>query len=73
MGKPAARSRAARRRPRRDPPPPGGGGGARIPAPAGRACETGQVSCGPGGQVAANACAAGTYCVTGCCRPVVID
>jgi hypothetical protein len=52
-------------------PPPAGGNP--NPPPPGGACESGQVSCGPGAQVAANGCAAGTYCVTGCCRPVVID
>jgi hypothetical protein len=28
-------------------------------------------SCGPGGQVAATACPAGTGCVTGCCVPII--
>jgi hypothetical protein len=66
-------------RPQRDPgctPPPPPGPAVPPPGPAmppPGSCEGGQVSCGPGGQVAANGCAQGTYCVTGCCRPVVVD
>ena len=34
-------------------------------------CDPGKLSCGPGGQVAANACPNGEYCVTGCCARIV--
>jgi hypothetical protein len=60
------------------PPPTGGTGGSNPPAPPapgppGPVCPTGSISCGPGGQVAANACPAGYWCTTGCCVPNSID
>ena len=36
-------------------------------------CPANVTSCGPGGQVAANACPAGYYCQTGCCVSIMID
>jgi hypothetical protein len=48
------------------PPPPDSG--TYVPPPQ---CPTGVTSCGPGGQVEATACPAGTGCLTGCCVPVV--
>jgi hypothetical protein len=36
-------------------------------------CPANVTSCGPGGQVAANACPAGYYCQTGCCVSISID
>jgi hypothetical protein len=36
-------------------------------------CPANVTSCGPGGQVAANACPAGYYCQTGCCVSITID
>ena len=36
-------------------------------------CGPGIISCGPGGQVAANGCDPGYYCQTGCCVRFVID
>jgi hypothetical protein len=50
-----------------------GGSGAPMPPPPGPACPSGQTTCGPGGQVAANACPAGTWCTTGCCVPSLIE
>jgi hypothetical protein len=41
-----------------------------TPAPV---CPAGVTTCGPGGQVAANACPAGYYCQTGCCAGFTID
>jgi hypothetical protein len=36
-------------------------------------CPAGVVSCGPSGQVPANGCGDGYYCLTGCCMRYVID
>jgi hypothetical protein len=36
-------------------------------------CPTGQMSCGPGGQVPSDGCGAGYYCTTGCCVKYTID
>ena len=47
---------------------PGGTGGS-----TGQQCPAGTLSCGPGGQVAADACGAGVYCQTGCCVRFTID
>jgi len=41
-----------------------------TPAPM---CPAGSMSCGPGGQVAADGCEAGYFCQTGCCVRFVID
>jgi hypothetical protein len=72
MGKPAPDPSCAPAPPA--PPPPG----PMMPPPgpnppAGPACPAGSTSCGPGGQVAANACPAGYWCTTGCCVPNSID
>jgi len=36
-------------------------------------CAAGVTSCGPTGQVPANACPEGLYCITGCCIPYTVD
>ena len=47
-----------------------GGSGGSTPAPV---CPANVTTCGPGGQVAVDACPAGYYCQTGCCVGFTID
>ena len=75
LGKPAPDPSCA---PAPPPPPPSGPNPPAPPPsgpnpPAGPTCPSGSISCGPGGQVAANACPAGYWCTTGCCVPNSID